>query len=359
MKKGEVLNRMFVFFVVVTTVAFLIVGNNAFGSTIKKSHSELGMNQYFDHVHFIVKDLDKAMETYEKLLGVKPSDKGGFIRDFPLGRIGMLPIPGAIPGFRLEMLEIAPSVQQEDNRISRFLKKRSEGVGGLSIFVEDFDGVVEDLRKKGVAVEIETATVVDPKYPFRIGWVEPEEAHGAWIELVDSLAVPPFEKDWDLEFRGNTSLYFDHIHFIVKDVDEATKTYEKLLGLKPEGKGSLKSDRPGFRMRMLPIRGSRIEMLEVGTEPDMANRISFRMSQFLRDHGEGVGGLSIFVKDFDGVVKDLREKGFAVEVVVPSKGSKFAFRTAWVEAEEAHGVWIEYVETKAVPQYERDWWRLD
>ena len=101
----------------------------------------------------------------------------------------MLPIPGC----RIEMIERAPSV---DDRMTRFLKKRGEGVGGISIFVEDFDGVIKDLREKGFTVEVITGGRFDPKYPFRIGWVEAEEAHGAWIEYVESKAVPPYERQW-------------------------------------------------------------------------------------------------------------------------------------------------------------------
>ena len=272
------------------------MGNNALTSAAEKDHSEVGKNKYFDHVHFLVKDLDKALETYEKLLGVKPEDKGGFRKDIPgRSRIGMLPVPGATPGFRIEMIERAPNIQ-EDNRMSRFLRDHGEGVGGLSIFVEDFDAVVQDLRDKGVAVTVETVSFIDPEYPFRVGWVEADEAHGVWIELVDSKAVPPYEKEWDLELRGDTSQYLDHLHFVVKSLDQATKTYEKLLGLKPEGKGSVKADYPeGGGMRMLPIPGCRIEMIE------RAPSVDDRMTRFLKKRGEGVGGISIFVEDFDGV----------------------------------------------------------
>ena len=356
MGKSGVLNRALVFSVMmIAGTMLLIVENNAFSGTLEESYSKVGGYTYFDHVHFIVKDLEKALATYEKLLGVKPEDKGGFIKDFPgLGRIGMLPIPGGTPGFRLEMIELAPNVQ-EDNRMYRFLKERGEGVGGLSIFVEDFDAVVKDLRGKGVDVKVDTISIIDPEYPFRVGWVEAEEAHGAWIELVDSKAVPPFEIDWDLELRGDTSQYFDHVHFIVKNADEATKTYKKLLGLSTEDKGGLIRDsQNGNHMRMLPIPGCRIEMLERGPKVDD------RMSRFLKKYGEGVGGLSVFVEDFDALVKDLREKGFTVEVRTGgSLDPKYPpFKTAWVEAEEAHGVWIEYVEAKAVPPYEKKWWHL-
>ena len=111
--------------------------------------------------------------------------------NMPECRIAMLPTSA---GARIELIE--PNLDI-DSRFARFLKERGEGVFGLSIFVDDFDKEVKTLREKGVTVELTTATIIDPEYPFRLGWVEAEEGHGAWIEIVDSEAVPPYEKEWD------------------------------------------------------------------------------------------------------------------------------------------------------------------
>jgi catechol 2,3-dioxygenase-like lactoylglutathione lyase family enzyme len=149
----------------------------------------------FDHVHLVVKNLDEALETYEKLLGLTPGGKGGFRRDFQGNRFGMLPLHGA----RIEMVEPGPG----NSRMARFLKERGEGIGGLSIFAEYFDKEINALKEKGIAVEVMTTPVLDPKYPLRLGWVDAAQGHGAWLELADVKTVPPFDKDWDLALFRN------------------------------------------------------------------------------------------------------------------------------------------------------------
>ncbi len=295
-----------------------------------------------DHVHFIVGNLDEAMNSYKELLGLTPDGKGGYRRDFPDGRIAMLPLRGA----RIKMIESNPLTM---NRMSRFLKEHGEGVAGFSIFVEDFDKEVELLKNRGVTVEVTTTSAIDPKYPFRLGWIEAEQCHGAWLEIVDAKAVPPYEKDWNSGGQPNTSKKFDHVHFIVSNLDEALKSYEKLMGLTPTGKGGFRRDFEGGRLGMLPLHGARIEMVEPSAQ-------NFRMFNFLKKRGEGLGGLSIFVEDFDKEIKTLREKGVTVEVMTtPVLDPKYPLRLGWVEADEAHGVWLEIVDATTVPPFDLDW----
>ena len=83
---------------------------------------------------------------------------------------------------------------------------------------------------------------------------------------------------------------------------------------------------------MLSIPGARIEMLEINSKD-----VYQRMTRFLENHGEGIGGLSIFVEDFDAEVKALKDNGFAVKVQPGKLLDKYPFRLAWVEADEGHG----------------------
>jgi len=138
----------------------------------------------------------------------------------------------------------------------------------------------------------------------------------------------------------------DHATMVVKNLDEAIKTFEKILRLTPEG-GFIRSF-PECRLAMLPTEsGARIELIE----PDTA--VDSRFARFLRERGEGVFGLSIFVDDFDTEVRTLREKGVTVEddmqaALFPEN----PFRIAWVPPEEGHGVWIELVDLEALPYFE-------
>jgi methylmalonyl-CoA/ethylmalonyl-CoA epimerase len=135
----------------------------------------------------------------------------------------------------------------------------------------------------------------------------------------------------------------DHATMVVKNLDEALKTFEKILHLTPE-KGP-PMNMPECRLAMLPTRGgARIELIE----PNMA--MDSRFARFLRERGEGVFGLSIFVEDFDDEVKALREKGVTLEDDYQAAvHAGHPFRIAWVPPEEGHGVWIELVDAAALP----------
>lgn len=326
-------------------LGFAIFAAMTIGITTADSQSSGGTRATvrFDHVHFMVKDLNKALRSYEKLLGLTPTGQGGFRRDTEASRIGMLPMQGG----RLEMIELGAAAT---GRMPRFAKEHGEGVGGLSIFLEDFDKEIATLKKKGVTVQVTNPPAAkDVKYPFRLGWVEADQAHGAWIEFVDVKTIPPSERGWDSAGQARPARSFDHVHFIVKNLDEALKSYGRLLGLTPGGKGGFRRDFQGTRIGMLPLHGARIEMIE----PGPANT---RMYRFLKERGEGVGGLSIFVEDFDKEIKSLMEKGVAVEVTTtPILDPKYPLRLGWVEAYQGHGVWLEIVDVKTVPPYDKDW----
>ena len=136
-----------------------------------------------DHVTIIVKNLDKALETYRKILHLTPEDNR--IRDLPLYRLAMLPVPS---GARIELVE--PKAKTKSLGAD-FLKEHGEGVCSLSIFMDDFDNEVKTLRQRGVTVKDETVANVHAGYPLRLGWVSPEQSHGVWLELVDARSLPP------------------------------------------------------------------------------------------------------------------------------------------------------------------------
>lgn len=339
MKKAKVLHGALIL------LGFAISAAIAIGTMTANSQSSGGTKATvrFDHVHFMVNDLDRTMKSYEKLLGLTPTGKGGFRRDTEASRIAMLPMHGG----RLELIELGAAAT---GRMPGFVKEHGEGVGGFCIFLEDFDKEIAILRNKGVSVQVTNPPAAkDAKYPFRLGWVEADQAHGAWIEFVDVKTIPQSERDWDSVGQAKPARSFDHVHLIVKNLDEALKSYEKLLGLTPGGKGGFRRDFAGGRIGMLPLHGARIEMIE----PSPGNS---RMYRFLKERGEGVGGLSIFVDDFDKEIKALKEKGIPVEITTtPVLDPKYPLRLGWVEADQGHGVWLEIADAKTVPPFDKDW----
>jgi catechol 2,3-dioxygenase-like lactoylglutathione lyase family enzyme len=146
------------------------------------------MLKKLDHVIMVVNNLETAVKAYEKILHLTP--EGGSIREVNDLRIAMLPTK---LGSRIELIE---PKETSRNRHAEFLKKRGEGVFGLSAFISDFEAEVKSLRAEGVTVIEESQPSVHPGYSLRLGWIPPEEAGGVWIELVDVESLPPhLQKD--------------------------------------------------------------------------------------------------------------------------------------------------------------------
>jgi methylmalonyl-CoA/ethylmalonyl-CoA epimerase len=139
----------------------------------------------------------------------------------------------------------------------------------------------------------------------------------------------------------------DHVTIVVKNLDEAMKAYERIFRLTPGSKGFVK-DLQGTRLAMLPIEGARIELME----PDVTSDSPF--ARFLKEHGEGVYSYCIYVDDFDTEIKRLKEKGIPLrEATQAALFPGYAFRIAWVPAEEGTGVTIELSDIDALPDYEK------
>ena len=133
----------------------------------------------------------------------------------------------------------------------------------------------------------------------------------------------------------------DHATFVVRNLEDAVKTFEQVLYLSP-----LKGGPEGLeeaRIAMLPTAaGARIELIE----PNPA--IETRFTRWLDERGEGVFGLSMFIDNFEEEVARLRAEGFSIEEEIGRVHAN-PFRIAWIPPTEGHGVWIELVEWEALP----------
>jgi catechol 2,3-dioxygenase-like lactoylglutathione lyase family enzyme len=142
-----------------------------------------------DHVHLIVKDLDKTLKSFEKILGLKPWAPFG-IKDSPAARVAMLcPQDGA----RIEIIQ----PKDKNGFMADLLEARGDGIYGVTAVIENYDGEIEKLKRHGVALREQTVTTLFPGYTFRIAWVPPSEGLGFWTELCDAAGLPDFEKHWE------------------------------------------------------------------------------------------------------------------------------------------------------------------
>ncbi len=133
--------------------------------------------QTVDHIGVVVENIDKAIDFYEKNLGMKLLDKEelkdrGLKVAFMIGKNG---------DSAVELLE---PINHEDmsNTVAKFLKTRGPGLHHLAIRVEDINKALEDLSAKGLQL-------VDkqPRPGARghlVAFVHPKSVMGVLLELV-------------------------------------------------------------------------------------------------------------------------------------------------------------------------------
>jgi methylmalonyl-CoA epimerase len=92
----------------------------------------------------------------------------------------------------------------------------------------------------------------------------------------------------------------DHLGIAVRSIEEALRFYQGLLGLSVAATETVEGEK--VRVAMLPLAGSRIELLEP-TEADSP------VGRFLEKRGEGLHHIALKVPDLDAAVERLRGAG--------------------------------------------------
>ena len=125
-----------------------------------------------DHICVAVKNLDKAREIWEPLLGkTKPDD--AYIDEPEKIRVARYWI-GEI-GFEL-MESTSP-----DGDVARFIEKHGEGVMLLSFNVDNTKEAVEELKQKNYPVIGDVRPFRDCEFAF----VHPKKMNGVLVEIID------------------------------------------------------------------------------------------------------------------------------------------------------------------------------
>lgn len=126
----------------------------------------------------------------------------------------------------------------------------------------------------------------------------------------------------------------EHIGIAVKSLGEASRVYTEGLGLEVSGIEEVTQD--GVRVAMIPVGGSRIELLE-STRPDSP------VDRFLRKRGPGLHHIAIGVDDIDATLDRLRAGGARLVDETPRAGAG-GTRVAFLHPSSADGVLLELVE---------------
>ena len=126
-------------------------------------------------------------------------------------------------------------------------------------------------------------------------------------------------------------MHIDHIGIAVKDLKEATKTYEKLLNTecyKTEVVEEQKVDTAFFKTGE-----SKVELLGA-TSPDSV------IAKYVEKQGEGMHHVAFEVDDIHAEITRLKEEGFTVLNDEPKKGADNKL-VAFVHPKDNNGVLVE------------------
>lgn len=126
----------------------------------------------------------------------------------------------------------------------------------------------------------------------------------------------------------------EHLGIAVKNIKEATKTYEALLG-----KTAYKSeevDSEGVKTVFFKTGESKIELLG-------ATRVDSPIAKYIEKRGEGIHHIAFGVEDIEAEIDRLEKEGFQLISNKPKLGADNK-RIAFLHPKSSHGVLVELCE---------------
>jgi methylmalonyl-CoA/ethylmalonyl-CoA epimerase len=124
-----------------------------------------------NHIAVVVDDMDKALSFWRDALGMELHG----VRDVPAekSQVAFLPLPGS------EVELVQPTT--DDSGIAKYLAKRGPGMHHLCLEVDDIEGMMSQLKSKGVhLINEEPRTAADGK---KYAFIHPESTSGVLVEL--------------------------------------------------------------------------------------------------------------------------------------------------------------------------------
>ncbi len=126
-----------------------------------------------DHIAIVVRDLNRAIETYRAILGMEPEK----VEEVPSQGIVMACF--RLPNGRIELMEPTDA----ESGVARFLEKRGEGMHHVCLGSDDLEADMERLVAGGLeAITPEPQEGVEG----RIAFFHPRSTHGVLLELVEN-----------------------------------------------------------------------------------------------------------------------------------------------------------------------------
>ena len=134
------------------------------------------MIKKIDHIAIVVRNIEKALQTYEGALGLEPTD----VKEMPEDAVKVAFLP--VGESELELVEPLTA----EGGVAKFLENRGEGIHHICFEVDDIKAVLQDLVAKGVRLIDE-----QPRQGARgrVAFLHPKSAHGVLIELIEKRKI--------------------------------------------------------------------------------------------------------------------------------------------------------------------------
>ena len=129
------------------------------------------MTEGLDHIGVAVKDLDRAVEAYRKILGIETvhrevlPERNLEIAIFLVGDV------------KLELL----SPTSEASTVHGFLEKRGEGLHHVAFRTDDVEKAARNLKEMSIGLAQDPA---EGAHGTRVLFLHPRDSHGVLIEFV-------------------------------------------------------------------------------------------------------------------------------------------------------------------------------
>jgi methylmalonyl-CoA/ethylmalonyl-CoA epimerase len=124
-----------------------------------------------NHVAVVVDDMEKALLFWRDALGIELHE----LRDVSAekSQVAFLPLHGS------EVELVMPTT--DDSGIAKYLAKRGAGMHHICLEVDDIEGMMEQLKSRGVRlINEEPRTAADGK---KYAFIHPEGTSGVLVEL--------------------------------------------------------------------------------------------------------------------------------------------------------------------------------
>jgi len=129
------------------------------------------MIKKIDHIAVAVKDVDKAAEFYEKVLGLK---LGGIEEVEGMDvKVGFIPIGET----RIELVQPL----DPNSGVAKFIEKRGEGIHHICYEVDDVAEALQTCKARGAALIDETPRT--GAHNTLVGFIHPKSTGGVLTEL--------------------------------------------------------------------------------------------------------------------------------------------------------------------------------